>query len=168
MKITCKICWITLGLFLLGNVVLLGVWSFDDKKSERNKRDYNKDERRLKMRDHFKKNAGIKDAQFDSMYQLWKGHSQEMDKHQSEIDSLRHLLLNETFSDNPDSTTVIRLFNKLAEKQVAVERENYYHFRNLRSIGETDEQRKAIDKMFRSKLIDSDHRKRFRGQRHKY
>ena len=169
MRNTCKICWIVLAIFLIGNIVLLGVWWFENEKdSEYRGERYKKEDYRNKMRKHLFDNAGIEGEQFERMYDLWKSHSKVMHQHQSEADSLRKRLMNETFRNNSDSLNVELLFDQLANKQRAIEKANYYHFRKLRDICENDKQRDMLDKMFRSRIMHDGPKKRFRGHRNKH
>ncbi|MCG8582068.1 MAG: periplasmic heavy metal sensor [Bacteroidales bacterium] len=164
MKRPCKICWIILALFLLGNIVLLGFWWFDDDHGER-KREFSKEERHKGMRQHFIRNAGIDEEQYDEMYSLWKNHSKYMNSLQQNSDSLRQILKTETFSDNPDSIKVKALFAKIANKQREIEEANFYHYRRIRSICKTDQQREQLDRMFRSKIMDRSPQRRHKGRR---
>ncbi len=170
MKNTCKLCWIILSLFLLGNVILLGVWWFGKETQNRQEvRRFNKEEHRREMRDQFMRNTNINDAQFDQMYMLWKDHSKRMYKSKMEVDSLRQLLMNETFSDNTDTLVVQQLMDQVSAKQRKIEAFNYNHFRKLRDVCETDEQRQMLDKLLRSRIMDDGHRKkRFRGRRKRH
>ncbi|WP_430815015.1 Spy/CpxP family protein refolding chaperone [Carboxylicivirga sp. RSCT41] len=167
MKRPCKICWIILALFLLGNIILLGFWWFDDDQEDR-RREFSKEERHQGMRQHFIRNAGIDEEQFDEMYALWKEHSKKMNSLQEYSDSLRQVLKAETFSDSPDSLEVKALFIEIADKQRQIEEANFYHYRRIRSICKTEEQREQLDKMFRSKIMDRRPQRRYKGHRGKH
>lgn len=165
MKNTCKICWVILGLFLLGNIILLGVWWLDtDAKQKNETRRFSKEDHRLEMREHLLRHTNITEAQFDQMYQLWKEHAKYMYKGQTELDSLRQQLMSETFNSHSDTFAVERLLNKLSVKQRKINEANYFHFRKLRNICETDEQREMLDKLLRSRMMHDGHKKRFRGR----
>ena len=167
MRKNCKICWLILGLFLIGNLALLGVWWFDnDSKANYGEQRYKKDGHRGNMREHLKQNAGINDEQFNEMYQLWKVHGKEMHKRQAELDSLRQKAMQETFKNITDSVSINQIFDQIALKQRGIEEANYHHFRKLRDICENDRQRDMLDKMFRSKIMDDGYRKRYKGRRH--
>lgn len=168
MRNTCKICWLILALFLLGNIILLGVWWFDtDAQENRIPKQFNKEDHRLRMREQLLHDANINEAQFDEMYKNWKGHSKQMYQSQMEIDSLRQQLMNETFSNKTDTQNVNKLLNEVANKQRRIEEANYHHFRKLRDICETDQQREMLDKMFRNRIMKDAPKKRSRGRRHR-
>jgi Spy/CpxP family protein refolding chaperone len=162
-----KICWIILALFLLGNIVLLGFWWFDDDNSER-KREFSKEERQRGMRQHFIKNTDISEEQFDEMFALWKKHSMHMKSFENNIDSLRKIVISETFSDTPDSVKVKKTIVEIAKQQQQIEEANFYHYRKIRSICSTDKQRELLDKMFRSKMKDGHPKRRHRGHRNRH
>ncbi|MBR8537302.1 hypothetical protein KDU71_17165 [Carboxylicivirga sediminis] len=166
MRYSCKLCWIILSLFLLGNLVLLGIWWYE-KEPEQNEdvRRFNKEEYRDQMRGMLLQNTSINEEQFEEMYQLWQDHSKQMYKSHIELDSLRQLLMNETFSNNTDTIKIRNLMNQLAFGQQQIEEINYQHFRKLRNVCETDEQREMLDKLLRSRIMKDGHRKRFRGRR---
>ncbi|MCU4157625.1 hypothetical protein J1N10_16735 [Carboxylicivirga sp. A043] len=166
MKRPCKICWIILSLFLLGNIVLLGFWWMDEDSAEK-KKELSKEERHKGMRQHFIKSAGIDEEQFEDMFALWKKHAKYMNSLQENTDSLRQILKNETFSNNPDSIRVKELFTEIANTQLQIEEANFYHYRKIRRICETDEQRELLDKMFRSKIVDRHQQRRYRGHRNR-
>lgn len=169
MKNTCKICWIILGLFLLGNIILLSVWWLNDKRENKmDVRRFSREDHRMQMRDNLLQNTNINEAQFDEMYDLWQKHGKRMYQCQMELDSLRQQLMNETFSNNTDTLNVNRLLNELSIKQQNIEKVNYQHFRKLRSICETDEQRQMLDELLRTRMMDDGHRKRFRGRRQRH
>lgn len=169
MKNTCKLCWIILGLFLLGNLIILSVWWISsDRTVEPEVRRFDKEEHRLQMRDNLLQNTNINEKQFDEMYGLWQEHSKRMFKCQAELDSLRQALMFETFSDSTDSSKVNLLIDELSIKQRNIEEVNYQHFRKLRNICETDEQRQMLDKLLRTRMMDDGHRKRFRGRKQKH
>jgi len=166
MKRPCKICWLILGLFLVGNFVLLGVWWLDDNHDNRfHKHEFSKEDHRMRMREHLRDNADIDQAQFDEMYALWKKHAEVMNAYQTEIDSIRHILMDKTFSVENDETKVNLLLDNLALKQRQIEETNYHHFRNMRQVCKNDEQREMLDRMFRSYIDKRGPSKHRRGRR---
>ncbi|MCT4646058.1 MAG: hypothetical protein N4A74_13815 [Carboxylicivirga sp.] len=169
MRNNCKICWIILALFLIGNVVLLGFWWFDnDEKPKFGKQKYKKEDNRIRMKEYLLQNAGIDDAQFNEMYNLWKKHGSDMHRRQSELDSLRQMAMQETFKNITDTSTIHQIFDEIAFKQRGIEEANYHHFRKLRNICKTDRQRDMLDKMFRKKMMEDGPRRRYRGHKHRH
>ncbi|TRX66027.1 hypothetical protein [Carboxylicivirga sp. M1479] len=171
MKNNCKLCWIILGLFLLGNIVVVGVWFLNDNGRERNRSRTSKSQgsqnHKERIRKHLMEDAGINNDQFEDIYKLMKVHFEGMHIAQQEIDSLRHLLMDQTFSNNNDSIEVNNILDLISLKQRDIDQANYYHFKNVRGKCNTDEQRQMFDKMFRSRMMPSTKSKRFRGNRHK-
>jgi len=168
MRRPCNICWLILGLFLVANLVLLGTWWWGNEDNRPvNKRLYNKTDHRTRMREHLSDKAGVDDQQFDEMYALWKMHGQMMRTSQSEVDSLRRILMDKTFTAENDETKVDVLLDKLALRQRQIEEANYHHFREMRQICKTDQQREMLDRMFRSYIEKRGPHKRRRGRRFK-
>ncbi|WP_430809375.1 MULTISPECIES: hypothetical protein [unclassified Carboxylicivirga] len=169
MKNTCKICWTILTLFLLGNIILLGIWWLKtDAEPNVQKKNYDKEEHRMRMHRHLLKNAEINEAQFDEMYGLWKQHARRIRSHESAIDSLRKRLMNETFNNNSDSVEAGRLIDQISRQQKLIEKSNYYHFRQLRGVCENDRQRELLDQMFKERIMREGPKRRFRGRRHRH
>ncbi len=165
MRRPCKICWLILGLFLVGNLVLLGVWWRSNKDRRRpEKQTYNKDDRRGRMREFLIDKAGVDDRQFEEMYTLWTKHSELMRNSQYEVDSLRKVLMDKTFSVENDEAKVELLLDQLAQKQRWIEKANYHHFRKMRQVCKTDQQREMLDKMFRTHIQNKGPHKRRRGR----
>jgi len=166
MRRPCKICWLILGLFLIGNLLLLGVWWFSNEDrglSER--RNYKQEDHRGRMREYLIDEAGIDDRQFEEMYALWLRHGENMRSSQSEVDSLRRILMDKTFSAENDELKVELLLDRLTLKQRQIEEANYHHFRKMRQVCKNDQQREMLDRMFRSNIEKRGPHKRRRGRR---
>lgn len=151
MKRPCKICWLILSLFLIANFVLIGVWWFDNDQPEKQKdKAYSSEGRRERMREHMREQAGVDDAQFEEMYQLWELHGKDMKGFDDEMNQFRHSLMQESFSISADSVKVNSLLDSIMILQRKIDDANYKHFRSLRDICKSDEQREMLGKMFRS------------------
>ncbi len=150
MNRNCKICWIILGLFLIGNLAILGVWFIkdDDHRPYKNYK-YKKEDHRDQMRHHLREKAGVDNEQFEDMYRLWKEHGKRMYQYQNEVDSLKRQLMELTLTTDHKDSTVKTLLDELADKHRTVEEINYKHIRKMRAVCKTDEQREMLDKMFR-------------------
>ena len=133
--------------------MLLGVWWFgNEDKGAAEIRIDNREDHRMRMRKYLIDKAGVDDRQFDEMYALWKKHGELMRASQSDVDSLRRLLMDKTFSAKNDEAEVELLLDKLAGKQRQIEEANYHHFRKMRQVCKTDRQREMLDRMFRSHI----------------
>ncbi|MCU4177379.1 hypothetical protein [Carboxylicivirga sp. N1Y90] len=168
MNKNCKLCWIILGLFFAANVVLLSLWWMSSQKKTDRSRGRGKMEMK-RLRQHLESNIGIDSVQFDVFNKLRHVHFEQLNHTKLKIDSIERLLRLETFTDNSDSLKVYGLIDEIAVYQKEVEMQNYIHYRKLRSVCKSEEQRKRLDSNFKN-LIDKKHgrhRNRYRSGRSK-
>lgn len=152
MQKKCKLCWGILGIFLVANLVLLSVWWLDSRESRKiEPGSYEKpDFHRQRMHDFLLREAGVDEVQFDEMYKLWDQHSQVMRESRIELDSLRKILMNETFSDNTGDDRVNSIVDEMTRVQHRIEILNYHHFKLMRQVCKNNAQRARFDHIFRT------------------
>jgi len=162
-----KLCWLILGLFLVGNFVLLGVWWYSSQADGvvRTRPDVNPGNQQMRMHDFLQNKVGVEGEQLDEMYGLWQEHRKKMRKHRNEIDSVRRALMDETFSSEYNKDQVNNLLDDLSARQRLVEQENYEHFRRMQQACTTDQQRQMLQKIMRSYTEKRGPHKRRRGRR---
>lgn len=150
-----KICWWLLILFLVLNLVFIGVWVnhtaaekeempvvVNEKKEVKYEKKYGK---------YLIKKLGMDSLQARKFYELKKKHSLEMRATVKHIDSLRVLLGKEVFSENQDSARVAELIKEITDQKMMFEWENINHLKNIKSIL-TEEQRIVFDNIHKNML----------------
>lgn len=163
MNKNCKLCWIILGLFFAANVALLSLWWMSSQKQSNRSRGRDKTEMK-RFREHLESNIGIDSMQFNEFNKLRHVHFEQLKQTKVKIDSIEKLLRLETFTDNSDSIKVYGLIDEIAAFQKEVEMQNYIHYRKLRSVCKSEEQRKRLDSSFKN-LIDKKHGRHRNRQR---
>ncbi|MBI9061681.1 MAG: hypothetical protein JEZ14_06805 [Marinilabiliaceae bacterium] len=164
MKRNCKFCWIILGLFLLGNVLLLSVWWLKS-----NRCDWERGERRSSSREEYtnqmrlflNEKASIDSVQFAQISILRGDYYVLLEPLKSNVDSLRKELAFYTFSDGKDTSVVADLVGEIVRNQQDIEYLNCKHYKEVRQVCYSEEQKRKLDQAFRDFI--SKHHKRRRG-----
>lgn len=161
----CRICWIILAVFFIANVALLSLWWLKSEKrgDYRKQRESYREKASSRLRDHFKKELEMNDAQFDLFNAMRQEHMEQVYLHQIQIDSLSKLLKNQTFSDIHNQELVNTYASELAELHKQLELLNYSHYKELRAKCSNDQQRERMDRVFRH-LIEYKHKRHRRGR----
>lgn len=163
MKQNCKFCWILLGLFFLGNVLLLSVWWFRsdrcDRESGRSRS--SREEYTNHMRQFLNEKANIDSAQFDQITNLREDYYVLLEPLKQNVDSLRKELAFYTFSDGKDTSVVTHLVGDIVRNQREIEYLNCKHYKAVRKVCYSVEQKQKLDQAFRDFV--SKHQKRRRG-----
>ena len=157
----CKICWSLLILFLVLNVVFIGIWieKTDVGRSTLVKGD--KVERSSPKSKNRYKNYLMKELNMDSLQAikyiaLKRKHVTEMKQALRKIDSLRVLLGNEVFSEVQDSNRIALLIEDITKQKMMFEWKNINHLKDVKSIL-SEEQRLAFDKMHKKMMSKMKH-----------
>jgi len=159
MKRNCKFCWIILGLFLLGNVLLLSVWWTRRDRCDKGR--FSREEYANHMRQFLNEKAGIDSIQFEQISGLRKDYYRLLEPLKDNVDSLRKELAFYTFSDAKDTAVVADLVGKIVGNQQKIEYLNCTHYKAVRKVCYSLEQQQKLDEAFRDFV--SKHHKRRRG-----
>jgi len=151
----CKICWGLLILFLLLNIIFIGVWvsrtavqkekvpvTFGNKK--------NSGERKYGY--YLIKKLDMDSVQAKVYFELKREHSRKMRSISKQIDSLRVLLGKEVFSEKQDSARVAELIKEITTKKMEFEWDNINHLKNIKSML-TEEQREKFDEIHKAMMM---------------
>jgi len=152
----CKICWGLLILFLVLNVIFIGVWvsktasvqkegipAITDKKKSMAERKYGR---------FLVKKLDMDSTQAKVYFALKKKHAEQMRKTSGQIDSLRILLGKQVFSEDQDSSVVADLIKQITEKKMEFEWANINHLKDVKSIL-TPEQREKFDELHKNMMM---------------
>ncbi len=165
MRRSCKICWIILAVFFIGNLVVFLIWLMNvnnvDMGSEVGK--MGNEKAKEQWRQQFMEKVDWDTAQYKEFVRIRNQHMQEVRLYHNRIDSLRNLLMNQTFSGENDSVMVNRSIDEITELQKQIEIMNFYHYKTIRSKCKNDEQRARLDKTFRQ-MIDRPRGRHRRGR----
>ena len=156
----CKICWGLLILFLLLNIIFIGIWVSKtavqkDEIPEAFKSD-KKSQVERKYGYYLVKKLSMDSVQAKVYFKLKKEHAQQMRATTKQIDSLRVLLGKQVFSEDPDSARVAELLKEITTKKMEFEWDNINHLKDVKSML-TEEQREKFDEMHRSMIMKMKH-----------
>jgi len=167
MKRNCKICWLVLGLFLLGNVLLLSVWWFRSDRCDRDRgnRRSSREEYTNHMRHFLNEKANIDSAQFDQIANLRGDYYVQLEPLKQNVDSLRKELAFYTFSDGKDTAVIAHLIGEIVGNQREIEFLNYTHYKVVREVCYSEEQKQKLDQAFRDFVCKHHKRRRGHGPR---
>jgi len=157
----CKICWLLLILFLVLNILFIGVWI--NRTNERNTtliKDSKIDKSGTKTQKKYR-NYLVTELKMDSVqakeYSDLKGkHSADMKETMRKIDSLRVLLGNEVFSEAQDSARLSELIENITTQKVIFEWNNINHLKDVKSIL-NEEQKISFDKLHKRMMNRMSH-----------
>ncbi len=152
----CKICWSLLILFLVLNIIFIGIWieKTDVVKSSLVKGD--KVERTDSKNKNRYKNYLVKELKMDSLQAkeyvaLKRKHVKEMQKAMRRIDTLRVMLGDEVFSEVQDSARIAELIEDITAQKMFFEWKNINHLKDVKSIL-SEEQRVTFDKLHKKMM----------------
>jgi len=165
MKRNCKFCWVILGLFLLGNVLLLSVWWLRSERCDRSKRRPSREKYTSQLRNFLSEKADVDSIQFAQISNLRDGYYELLEPLKNNVDSLRKKLAFYTFSDGKDTTVVANLVEEIVFNQREIEYLNCKHYKSVRKVCQSEEQKQKLDMAFRDFI--SKHQKRRRGHGHR-
>ena len=151
MSRSCKICWIILAVFFVGNLVVLSLWLTNSGNSSQTGQLENKSKEKLKAqwKQRFMQKLDLDDAQYDEFERLRNQHLKDVFIYQKQIDSLKEGLMNQTFTKSSDSAVIHGNINEIAELQKEIEFLNFNHYRKVRSVCRNEDQREKLDQTFR-------------------
>ncbi len=153
----CKICWLLLILFLVLNIVFIGIWinrtnvtsnqmlkgnQFGEKSTKHQK----------KYRNFLVKKLNLDSIQTEMYKDLKCKHVEDMKETGKQVDSLRVLLGEEIFSENQDSARLEELIKEITTQKMIFEWKNINHLKKMKSIL-TEEQRVLFDELHK-KMMD--------------
>lgn len=157
----CKICWSLLILFLVLNVVFIGIWIEKTDvventlvKGDRVERGGSRSKNRYK--NYLMKELDMDSLQAKEYIALKRKHVTEMKQAMKKIDSLRVLLGNEVFSEEQDSVRIAELIEDITTQKMMFEWENINHLKEVKSIL-SEEQRMTFDKMHKKMMSKMKH-----------
>ncbi len=151
----CKICWGLLILFLVLNIIFIGVWvnrtatgkegisATIEKKKKYSERKYGY---------YLVKKLDMDSTQAKVYFALKKKHAKQMGMISGQIDSLRMLLGTEVFSEEQDSARVAELIKQITVKKMEFEWDNINHLKDVKSIL-TEEQREKFDEIHKNMMM---------------
>ena len=150
-----KICWILLIIFLLLNIIFIGVWVSKtavqkEKVAEITGKDQPRGERKYGY--YLVKKLDMDSAQAKVYFQLKKKHTGQMRETTKQIDSLRVLLGKQVFSEDQDSARVAELLKEITTKKMEFEWENINHLKDIKSML-TEEQREKFDEIHKNMMM---------------
>ncbi len=156
----CKICWLLLILFLVLNIVFIGIWVTRTEVSSSVTKKEMSEQRNSKFHGKYK-NYLVKELKMDSIqakkyYKIKRGHTKRMLETIKNIDSLRRILGNEVFSEEMDSAEVAELIEVITTQKMIFEWNNINHLKEVKSIL-NDEQRIAFDKLHKKMMSKMKH-----------
>lgn len=165
MSRTCKICWTILAVFFVGNLVLLTLWlmSTNQEINIKNTTSRNYNEAKQRMRKHFMEQADLDTIQYEEFTRLRNQHMKVVNQYEKKIDSLKILLMNQTFSGNNDTLMVMTTIDEIAEQQKNIEWLNFRHYKAIRYRCRNEEQRQKLDQTFKH-LMDKPRGRHRRGR----
>ena len=167
MKNKCTLCWSILGFFLIANMVLLGLWWFDKKEEKIPENDkIEQPEFRNRMQDLLSREAGVEKEEFEEMFKLMSQHKRGMWKYKADLDSLRRVLMDQTFSYDEGDEKINEIIDKMTVLQREVELMNYHHFRQMRAVCKDDNQREKLERLYKN-FSDRHHRGGRQIRKHK-
>ncbi|NPA35411.1 MAG: periplasmic heavy metal sensor [Chlorobi bacterium] len=150
----CKICWGLLLLFLLLNIIFIGIWvSRTTVQNEPLNTEVVKKapvERRYGQ--YLIKKLNMDSAQAKVYFRLKKKHAEQMRATTKQIDSLRVLLGKQVFSEEQDSVRVAELIEEITTKKMEFEWDNINHLKEIKSML-TDEQREQFDEIHKNMMM---------------
>jgi len=152
----CKICWSLLILFLLLNIVFIGIWvsktTVQKDKIPEILSNNKKSQVERKYGYYLVKQLKMDSAQAKVYFKLKKEHSQQMRSTTKQIDSLRVLLGKQVFSEEQDSARVAELLKEITTKKMEFEWDNINHLKDIKSML-TDEQREKFDEIHKNMMM---------------
>nr|WP_321410084.1 hypothetical protein [uncultured Carboxylicivirga sp.] len=151
MSRSCKICWIILAVFFVGNLVVLSLWLTNSGNNNNSGIVKNSDREKAKeqWKQQFIRKLDLDTVQFAEFERLRNEHIQQVISYQHQIDSLKEQLMNQTFSGTSDSAIVKKSINDIAELQKRIEFLNFNHYKKVRAVCRNEEQRLKLDDTFR-------------------
>ena len=151
----CKICWGLLLLFLVLNIIFIGVWvnkTVIEKKgipiSIEKKKKYSE----RKYGYYLVKKLDMDSTQAKVYFALKKKHAKQMGLISGQIDSLRMLLGTEVFSNEQDSARVADLIKQITLKKMEFEWDNINYLKKVKSIL-SQEQREKFDEIHKNMML---------------
>ena len=151
----CKICWSLLILFLVFNIIFIGIWASKTavkkkEKTETTVKGQTRGERKYGY--YLIKKLDMDSAQAKVYFELKRKHAQKMRETTKQIDSLRVLLGRQVFSEDQDSAKIAELIKEITTKKMEFEWDNINHLKDIKSIL-TEEQRETFDEIHRKMMM---------------
>ncbi|GEM_PF-6164980 len=156
-----KVCWSLLILFLVLNIVFIGVWINrtdvgsitllrGDRTKEVGSKGYNK------YKSYLIKELKMDSIQAKEYSKLKRIHVAQVVQTMKKIDSLRVLLGNEVFSEVQDSGRIALLIEDITAQKMIFEWKNINHLKDVKSIL-SEEQRNTFDKLHKKMMSKMKH-----------
>ncbi len=156
-----KVCWLLLILFLVLNIIFIGVWI--NRTNEGNTTlikgsniDNSGSKTQKKYRNYLVKELKMDSVQAKEYFDLKGKHSAAMKETMRKIDSLRVLLGNEMFSEVQDSARLSELIENITAQKVIFEWNNINHLKDVKSIL-NEEQKISFDKLHKRMMNRMNH-----------
>lgn len=145
----CKICWIILVLFFFGNVIILGVWYYKHMGWHHDEgRKFSKEQFEQRFKMHLENEVGMDSIQYINVKSIQINHFKQLESLNFEIDSIKKLIMEITFSNEHDSLKIANYSGQIAEKQMEMEIANYDHYKSMRDICNSEIQKGKLDSLF--------------------
>nr|WP_321451869.1 hypothetical protein [uncultured Carboxylicivirga sp.] len=148
---SCKICWVILAVFFVGNIIVLGLWlaNSGDSNEAGGLKSANQEKVKKQWKQQFMKKLDLDTMQFNEFERLRGEHLSQIFTYQKQIDSLKEVLMNQTFTGEADTFVVDESIDKIAELQKNIEYLNFTHYRKIRKVCKSEEQKQKLDHTFR-------------------
>ena len=157
----CRICWGLLILFLLLNIVFIGIWInrtnvTPNQILEGNQLGEKGIKHQQKYRNYLVKKLNLDSLQAKMYNDLKCKHVEEMKETGKQVDSLRVLLGDEVFSENQDSARLAQLVKEITTQKMIFEWKNINHLKDVKSIM-NEEQRVLFDELHKKMMSKMKH-----------
>ena len=152
---------------MLGNVLLLSIWWLRGGRcdGDRGKGRSSREEYAKHMRLFLNEKAGIDSVQFEQISNLRTDYYVLLEPLRNNVDSLRKELAFYTFSDGKDTSVVAELVGEIVHNQREIEYLNCKHYKSVRKVCRSEEQKQKLDQAFRN-FVSKHHKRRGGRGRH--